>query len=70
MEGLEYETHEILEPTQCHILGIFGLIIQGVLGLLSFLALIIKRYFENPKRSWTVWGLDTSKQVFSAFLAH
>ena len=32
----------------CEILGAFGLIIQGVLGLLSFMALIVKRYFEEP----------------------
>ena len=70
MEALDFETHELVEPAKCQILGIFGLIVQGILGLLSFLALLLKRYFENPKRTWTVWGLDTSKQVFSALLAH
>ena len=70
MEGLDFETHELVEPAKWQILGIFGLIIQGVLGIMSFLALLVKRYFENPKRTWTVWGLDTSKQVFSALLAH
>lgn len=64
------EIHEIIEPTQCEILGVFGLIVQGALGVLSFTALLVKRYFENPKRTWLIWVLDTSKQIFSAALAH
>lgn len=69
---------EVAEPTstgtedsgECEILGSFGLIIQCLLGLLSFLALVVKRCFENPKRPVIVWLLDTSKQAFSSVLAH
>jgi hypothetical protein len=34
------------------------------------MALIVKRFCEEPKRPWKVWCLDTSKQAFSALLAH
>jgi len=51
-------------------MGAFGIIIQAILGLLSFMALIVKRCLEEPKRPWIIWCLDTSKQAFSALLAH
>lgn len=54
----------------CEIMGFLGILIQAIMGILSFTALLVKRYFENPKRSWLVWALDTSKQIFSAALAH
>lgn len=57
-------------PLRWHILGFGGLIVQGVLGLISLSALLIKRYFEVPKRPWVVWIFDNSKQVFGAFLQH
>ncbi|CAI2378105.1 unnamed protein product [Moneuplotes crassus] len=62
--------HETIDISQCEILGFFGLVIQCILGLLSFMALLVKRFFENPKRSCLVWALDISKQIFSAALAH
>lgn len=34
------------------------------------MALIVKRCLEEPKRPWIIWCLDTSKQAFSALLAH
>ena len=37
---------------------------------MSLSALLVKRYFEEPKRTWLVWTLDISKQIFSAALAH
>ena len=60
----------ITSEHQCQILGAFGVFIQALLGLLSFSALIVKRYFEHPKRPTVVWILDTSKQAFSSILAH
>ncbi|CAI2377316.1 unnamed protein product [Moneuplotes crassus] len=57
-------------PLKCHILGFGGLIVQGILGLISLSALLVKRYFEKPKRPWVVWIFDNSKQVFGAFLQH
>lgn len=52
------------------ILGPLGLVIQGILGVMSLSALLVKRYFEFPKRPWRIWLLDTSKQIFSASLVH
>ena len=61
---------QLITIKEWEILGPLGLIIQGILGVMSFSALIIKRYFEHPKRPWNIWLLDTSKQVFSAALVH
>lgn len=51
-------------------MGAFGVVIQLVLGFLSFCALLVKRCLEDPQRPWIIWCLDTSKQAFSALLAH
>lgn len=50
----------------------FGLFVQGVLGAIALCFLIIKRYRENPliRRSWTIWLLDTSKQVAGMVFVH
>jgi len=52
--------------------SLFGLFVQGVLGTIALCFLIIKRYRENGliRRSWTVWLLDTSKQVISMVFVH
>lgn len=50
--------------------GLLGLLIQLLLGLLSFSVLIIKRQYESPRREWKIWRLDTLKQVISQLLAH
>ena len=71
MENVDNNHQEIVTAAhQCQILGTFGVFIQALLGLLSFSALIVKRYFEHPKRPTVVWILDTSKQAFSSVLAH
>lgn len=56
--------------THCSVVGPVGILIQLLLGILSFSVLIIKRHFENPKRPWRVWRYDTIKQVISQMLAH
>ena len=63
-------TQADVESTKCEILGDFGKIVQILLGVLSLMVLVLKRHLEKPKRHWIVWLLDTSKQVFSALLAH
>jgi hypothetical protein len=70
MDGPKTDVNQHNEHQQCHILGGFGIFIQIMLGVLSFAALLVKRYFEFPKRPLIVWVLDTSKQAFSAVLAH
>eukprot|EP00340_Litonotus_pictus_P004998 CAMPEP_0170517020 /NCGR_PEP_ID=MMETSP0209-20121228/3119_1 /TAXON_ID=665100 ORGANISM="Litonotus pictus, Strain P1" /NCGR_SAMPLE_ID=MMETSP0209 /ASSEMBLY_ACC=CAM_ASM_000301 /LENGTH=295 /DNA_ID=CAMNT_0010802153 /DNA_START=407 /DNA_END=1294 /DNA_ORIENTATION=- len=54
----------------CELLGNFGYIIQGILGVMSFAVLVYKRFSENPKRTWKVWFFDSSKQLSSAGMAH
>ncbi|EWS72964.1 homocysteine S-methyltransferase family protein (macronuclear) [Tetrahymena thermophila SB210] len=54
----------------CDLVGPFSFFVQALLGFLSFLVLIVKRYKEKPKRQWKIWILDTSKQLASAFVAH
>ena len=70
MDGDGFGNDEIIISNHWDILGTFGIFIQALLGLLSFSALIVKRFFEHPKRPFIVWVLDTSKQAFSSTLAH
>lgn len=57
---------------QCKLIsGMFAQLVQLLLGLVAVLALYIKRDLEEePKRSYIVWSLDTSKQVIGAFAIH
>ena len=55
---------------ECEILGPLGMVVQGVLGIISLSSLLIKRYLERPKRPINIWFLDTSKQLVSASLLH
>ena len=41
-----------------------------LLTILSFSALIVKRFLEFPKRPWKIWLMDVSKQAGSQILAH
>lgn len=54
----------------CQLIGFAGIMVQLVLGVLSFSVLIYKRYIERPKRIWKIWFMDTSKQGFSQMIAH
>ena len=56
---------------QCHLLGgFFATGVQAGLGLLAVASLVVKRYFEHPKRAWKVWALDVSKQAIGGLFAH
>ena len=48
---------ELEDKGQCRVFGDFGIIVQVILGALSFLILVLKRVLETPKRSWRVWAL-------------
>ena len=54
----------------CQLIGVVGILIQLLLGFLSFSILVYKRYTEKPKRAWKIWAMDTSKQGVSQLLAH
>ncbi|XP_014676666.1 PREDICTED: store-operated calcium entry regulator STIMATE-like [Priapulus caudatus] len=46
--------------------------VQGLLALVSFSALIFKRFCEpkSARRPWLIWFYDTSKQGLGALLIH
>lgn len=58
------------QPISCQMFGVTGVIVQIVLGALSFSVLIIKRCYQHPKRPWRIWAMDTSKQGVSQLIAH
>ncbi|KAJ1666992.1 hypothetical protein EV178_001712 [Coemansia sp. RSA 1646] len=58
------------ELLDCKLVGAFSLFVQILVGTLGFSTLIIKRYFEQPRRTWLVWSFDVSKQMISGALMH
>jgi hypothetical protein len=50
--------------------GVFAFLVQGTLGFLCVLTLIIKRQTEIPRREWNVWFLDAMKQGLGSSLSH
>jgi hypothetical protein len=67
---LSDETAEEKQKGQCHLLGPFALIVQGSLGIVAILSLVVKRWRETPKRPWLIWFFDVSKQVVGSVLVH
>lgn len=66
----KWENYSLIQVTQeearCSLLGSsFGYVLQLSLGILAFLALVLKRYQEPEKirRPWTIWAADSSKQA-------
>eukprot|EP00388_Colpodella_angusta_P022752 GDKJ01058185.1.p1 GENE.GDKJ01058185.1~~GDKJ01058185.1.p1 ORF type:complete len:284 (+),score=15.64 GDKJ01058185.1:25-852(+) len=60
-------------PAKCQVLSnedAFGYLVQGALALLCFVALLIKRWMEKPRRRWTIFMMDTSKQGFGGGTLH
>ncbi|PFH31581.1 hypothetical protein BESB_025550 [Besnoitia besnoiti] len=58
---------------QCELLGEFGGFgwwLQGILGILSFSSLLIKRWQESPQRPLKVFIFDTLKQVTGSGALH
>ncbi|KAG8576882.1 hypothetical protein GDO81_010006, partial [Engystomops pustulosus] len=50
----------------------FGVLIQGVLAVVAFSTLMLKRWREpnEERRPWKIWFYDTSKQAFGALFIH
>lgn len=63
------EVH-VSQNGQCELLGPFALLVQGALGAVAVLTLVVKRYRETPKRPWKIWFFDVSKQVLGSVLLH
>ncbi len=69
-EDEEAETEKDEQQAECHLLGPFALLVQGALGAVAVLSLVLKRYRESPKRPWRIWFFDVSKQIFGSMLLH
>ena len=54
----------------CELFGLFGLIVQGVLGGVSVGSLVAKKFMPGEKRSWKVFCLDIWKQLSTSLFAH
>ncbi|KAM4614770.1 transmembrane protein 110, like [Polymixia lowei] len=50
----------------------FGVLIQGLLGIVAFSTLMLKRFREPAgiRRPWRIWFFDTSKQAIGALFIH
>jgi hypothetical protein len=80
MKRLFYRVYTFLREHEqgCQFFDNFGMLIQGILGVICLLFLIcihynfkiVKRFIEFPKRNWTVWFLDTTKQGIGQFSQH
>lgn len=50
----------------------FGVLIQGLLGIIAFSTLMLKRFREPARirRPWRIWFYDTSKQAIGSLFIH
>ncbi|XP_039209815.1 store-operated calcium entry regulator STIMATE-like [Crotalus tigris] len=50
----------------------FGIFLQGLLGVVAFSLLMLKRFREpkHERRPWRIWFLDTSKQAIGMMFIH
>ncbi|XP_056324317.1 store-operated calcium entry regulator STIMATE [Danio aesculapii] len=50
----------------------FGIFLQGLLGVVAFNTLMLKRFREpkHERRPWKIWFLDTSKQAIGMLFIH
>ncbi|XP_061474007.1 store-operated calcium entry regulator STIMATE isoform X3 [Rhineura floridana] len=50
----------------------FGIFLQGLLGVVAFSLLMLKRFREpkHERRPWRIWFLDTSKQAIGMLFIH
>ena len=56
---------------RCTLLGgPFALFVQAGLAATAIVTLVYKRQTERPRRAWTVWAFDASKQGFAGLLQH
>jgi hypothetical protein len=56
---------------ECHVVsGRFAIMVQLYLAGSVLAVLCFKRYMEMPKRSWTIWFMDTSKQGLAMGMQH
>lgn len=62
---------ELVEQKQtCELFGLFGIIVQMALGIISVGSLVVKKFLPSEKRSWKVFCLDIWKQLSTSLFAH
>ena len=44
--------------------------VQGLLGFISVMSLVVKKFLPNEKRSWKIFCLDIWKQLTTSLFAH
>ena len=54
----------------CELFGTFGLFIQALLGAISIVTLVAKKFMPGETRPWKVFCLDIWKLLFSSILIH
>ncbi|XP_059581741.1 store-operated calcium entry regulator STIMATE isoform X4 [Alligator mississippiensis] len=64
-----------LKPHGCDngaLMDRLGVLVQGLLALMAFSTLMIKRFREpkEERRPWMIWFYDTSKQAIGALFIH
>jgi len=60
-----------LVASNCQIVGnFFGYLVQGMLAVLAFSALVIKKVTDKEQRTWKHWSFDTSKQAIGSTAVH
>uniref|UniRef100_A0A3Q0RP87 STIM activating enhance n=1 Tax=Amphilophus citrinellus TaxID=61819 RepID=A0A3Q0RP87_AMPCI len=54
------------------LMGSFGMFLQGLLAVMAFSTLMLKRFREpkHERRPWKIWFLDTSKQAIGMLFIH
>ncbi|XP_030633588.1 store-operated calcium entry regulator STIMATE [Chanos chanos] len=54
------------------LMGSLGMLLQGLLGVVAFSTLMLKRFREpkHERRPWRIWFLDTSKQAIGMLFIH
>ncbi|KAI8801263.1 vacuolar membrane protein-domain-containing protein [Cladochytrium replicatum] len=53
-----------------HLLADFAVVVQVILGTIALSSLLVKRHREFPRRPFTVWIMDTSKQALASSMVH
>lgn len=66
MKSFPKKEKDFNNKEKCELFGLLGIIHQLILGLLTFSLLLLKRYFEKPRRHLTIWLYDILKQIISS----
>lgn len=54
----------------CDLIGLWGIIVQLVLAVVSVTFLVSKKFLHGEKRTWKIFLLDVYKQIICSLFAH